>query len=261
MGMGRNRSYDRARILAGAERARRRGRARKAIALYQRVLDQEPENPDLYRKVAPLLVRRRELEEAWKHYRVAAELLVERGFEAQASGVLREAAENLPDRVDVWIELAERICVRDRPIDARLVLIEGRRHFRGRRRRSEAIALLRRAYVLDPNDVPTGLDLAQQLRRQGERAQAERLLVRLADAHPGRQRRLRFEIFRIARDAASLLAWLGALREPRSGRGRAATTRPDARRSAPTAPEARRPHAFVRGPRAVPSGSAVSSGS
>jgi tetratricopeptide (TPR) repeat protein len=254
MGMGRNRSYDRARILAGAERARRRGRARKAIALYQRVLDQEPENPGLYRKVAPLLVRRREPEEAWRHYRVAAELLVAKGFEAQASGVLREAAENLPERVEVWIELAERICVRERPIDARLVLIEGRRHFRGRRKRADAIALLRRAYVLDPNDVPIGLDLAGQLRRQGDRAQAQRLLVRLADAHPGRSRRLRFEIFRLARDRASLLAWLRALRESRRGKDRAATPRPTARRPAPALPEARRPRSFVRGSRAFSSG-------
>lgn len=242
--IARKRSYDRARILAGAERARRRGRARKAIALYQRVLDQEPENADLYRKVAPLLVRRGEPEAAWKHYRVAAELLVARGFEVQASGVLREAAENLPHRADVWLELAGRIADRGQPVDARSVLIEGRSHFRGRRRRADAIALLRRAYALEPDDVAVGLDLARQLARQGDRAPAERLLARLAEANPGRQRRLRFEIFRIARDGPSLLGWIRALREPRREAG--AATRGRLPQQAPRRPEARERRGFLR---------------
>ena len=48
-------TYDRARILEAAARARARGKRRRAIDLYRQVLFVEPRNGDLHAKLAPLL--------------------------------------------------------------------------------------------------------------------------------------------------------------------------------------------------------------
>jgi len=61
--------YGRLRILGDAARAQRKGRRKKAITLYRQVLEHEPENPDLHRKLAPLLARTRKPAEAWASYR------------------------------------------------------------------------------------------------------------------------------------------------------------------------------------------------
>jgi predicted Zn-dependent protease len=208
---GRRKTYDRARLLSQAERARRRGRAAKAIELYRRVLAVEPDNADLHRKVAPLLARRGQPEEAWRSYRFAAKALAGRGFEAQATGLLREAAAQLPDNRDVWIALANGIRKKGRLVDAKNALLAGRVHFRRRRHRRDAIELLARAEALDPGDFTVALDLARLLARCGNRTRALQILERLAVRHPTRQRRIYFERFRVAPKLHALTDWLRAL--------------------------------------------------
>lgn len=208
---GRRKSYDRARILSQAERARRRGREAKAIELYRRVLAVEPENVHLHRKVAPLLVRCGQPEEAWRCYRFAVKTLAGRGFEAHATGLLRGAAAQLPENRDVWIALADRIRKEGRLVDAKGVLLTGRAHFCRRRHRRDAIELLARAEALDPDDLTVGLDLARLLARCSDRARALQILERLASSEPTRQRRIYFERFRVAPNLHSLTDWLHTL--------------------------------------------------
>lgn len=215
MGFGRRRSvYDRANILVQAERARRRGRAAKAVALYQRVLAVEPDNVDLHRKLAPLLVRCRQPDAAWRSYLCAAEILAKRGFAAQATGVLREAASQLPRRREVWVAVADRIRANGRRLDAKKVLLTGRTHFRGRRQRRTAIDLLTRALELDPEDLGVGLDLARLLACSGARRHALRILGRLAASHPVRRRRIYLERLRAAPSLRTLADWLRELMRP-----------------------------------------------
>jgi predicted Zn-dependent protease len=223
MGFGRHqRAYDRARILLQAERARRRGRAAKAVALYRRVLAVEPDNVDLHRKLAPLLVRCRQPDAAWRSYRCAAEILAGRGFAAQATGVLREAASQLPRSREVWVAVADRILENGRRLDAKSVLLAGRAHFRSRSQRRTAIDLLTRALELDPDDLSVGLDLAQLLARSGARNHALRILARLAASHPVRRRQIHFVRLRTAPSLRSLVDWLRELTRPASSGARIA---------------------------------------
>ncbi len=103
----RKRSYDRARVLAQANRAVRRRRPGKALVYYQQILRHEPNNPDLHRRVAPLLARTGKPAEAWASYKRAGEALARRGFVDQAIGVYREACGRLPRAPEVWIAVAD----------------------------------------------------------------------------------------------------------------------------------------------------------
>jgi tetratricopeptide (TPR) repeat protein len=223
--------YDRLRILADAARAQRKGRRKKAIALYRQVLEFEPENPDLHRKLAPLLARTRRPAEAWASYRRAVEGLVRLGFVERAIGVYREAAGFLPREAEVWLGLAGLEAQRGRRTDAVQALLAGSRRLRSRRDRPGAIRLLARARALDPACFAAGFDLSGLLARSGQRGRSLALLDELAARAAGRDlRRVRARQLRLAPGPRATWRWLAAL----AGSGSAAR------------PQAARPRAALR---------------
>jgi thioredoxin-like negative regulator of GroEL len=187
--LGRSKSYDRDRLLADATRARKKGRSKKALALLETVLKQEPSNAELHRRVAPLRAEMRRMAEAWTSYRIAVASLVKAGFLDQAVGVLREASVHLGRERAVWEELANTEHQRGRPIDGVEALLEGRKRFRGRRDRPDALRLLQRARELAPTHFEANFDLAGLLGRTGSRAAAARILTELAARAKGSQLR------------------------------------------------------------------------
>jgi tetratricopeptide (TPR) repeat protein len=210
--LGRNRGYDRSRVLKQATHAVRRGRHGKALTLYQQVLEHEPNNTDLHRRVAPLLARAGKREEAWASYRRAGEALVRQGFVEQAIGVYREACDRLPRAVEAWLALADLEAERGRPRDAVQTLLAGRRRFRSRRDRKHAVRLLKRARRIDPSDFASTFDLAGLAAQVGLRAHAQRMLEEIAPTCTRRQlRRLRARQFAIAPGARTLWMYLRAL--------------------------------------------------
>jgi tetratricopeptide (TPR) repeat protein len=186
---GRAKPYDRNRLLAEAARARTNGKSKKALALFETVLQHEPANADLHRRVAPLRADAQRMSDAWASYRIAVASLVKAGFVDQAVGVLREAAGNLGRERAVWEQLADAEAQRGRPIDAHKALLEGRARFRSRRDRAEAIRLLLAARKLAPTDFEANFDLAGLLGRTGARAPAARILAELASRARGSELR------------------------------------------------------------------------
>lgn len=205
-------AYDRGRILEAASRARRRGRRRKALELYRRVLAVEPGNPDLERRVAPLLAQTKRPDEAWNAYRNAAEELMRRGFVDQAIGVYREAKRYLPNEVGVWRSLADLELERGRTPDALATLLEGRRQLRRRKQRPAAIQLLERGHRIAPDHFETTFELAGLLASEGARHRAARLLSELAASTTGGElRRVRGRQLRWKPTPAAFWRWLRAL--------------------------------------------------
>jgi len=176
-------------LLQQASRALRRRRREKALKLYCRVLEHEPENPDLRRRVAPLLADSGRVEDALASYRIAAGSLARKGFLDHAVGVYREAAQRLPRQRVVWEALADLEIQRGKPADAHRALVEGARHLQGRRLRADAVTLLLRARKMEPRHVETGLALARALVKVGARRQAASLLANMATWTRGRERR------------------------------------------------------------------------
>jgi len=209
---GRDCGYDRTRVLAQATRALRKRRHAKALALYRRILEHEPHNADLHRRVAPLFARTGRPVEAWASYRRAAEHLAGGGFVDQAIGVYRDACERLPRQSDAWLAVSHLEVERGRPRDAIEALKQGRRRFRSRRDRPVAMLLLRRARQIDPRDFDVSFDLAGLAVQAGLRSQADRLLDEVA-AHcdRGQLRRVRRRQFALAPGLGTGWRWLRAL--------------------------------------------------
>jgi tetratricopeptide (TPR) repeat protein len=207
----RKKSYDRSRSLAQAARARARGNRTKAISRYREVLAHEPTNTDIHRRLAPLLAGTKQTAEAWESYRIAVASLMRGGFVDRAVGVLREAAGCLGKERCVWEELAQAEQERGRPVDAHEALLEGRRHFRARGERSEAIRLLLRARKLAPNHFEGNYDLARLLARSGAAGPAAHILAELADRSEGSAlRRVRLRQLLLTPSPGALWRWLRA---------------------------------------------------
>jgi tetratricopeptide (TPR) repeat protein len=177
---GRAKPYDRTRLIAGATRARAKGKTRKAVALLEQVIAREPSNAELHRRIAPMFVAVKRMPDAWASYRIAVASLVKAGFVDQAVGVLREAATSLGRERVLWEQLADAEQQRGRPIDALEALLEGRQRFRARRDRSEAIKLLLIARKVAPSHFEANFDLAGLLSRSGAQEPAARILAELA---------------------------------------------------------------------------------
>jgi len=210
--------YDRARVLARARRAARRGSHGKAITLFERVLADEPDNVDLRRRVATARLRAGRRGEALRDCHLAARGLAERGFVAQAIGLYREFCRQLAREASIWESLSELELERKRAPDAVAVLVEGSRHFRSRRRRPQAVALLRRARSIDPTHFEAGFQLADVTWRSGHTRPARRLLQSLEPHARTRRdrRRLRARLFRLAPTPAAAWRWLDAVLDNRA---------------------------------------------
>lgn len=206
------RGYDRSRLLADAGAAQRRGKLRKAAALYREVLAVEPGNVDIERKLAPLLARTGDRDGAWASYRRSARGLEDNGFVDRAIGVYREAAQHLPRKPELWLALAELEAKRGRRADAAHALLAGARALGSRKDRPQAIRLLERAHQLDPGAFEVGLELAARLAQSGKRERALRLLDDLARRKSGRLlRRVRARQLYLAPGPRTAWRWLHAL--------------------------------------------------
>lgn len=227
------RDYDRKKILAAAHRARSKGKRRRAVRLLRRVLRVEPGNVELLAQLAPLLARAGRDFDAWQSFRLAARTL-QRDQQAGAAGaVLADAVRCLPRCFEAWREFARFERSRGNSARASEVLQEGRSHLAGRRRRPEAIALLREASEIDPQDFAVILDLATLLHREDQAEEAESMLEGLAASAPGRSRWVvRTRQCRLEPSLRHLWRWLAAgvalLREPepRAASPAAARTKP-----------------------------------
>jgi thioredoxin-like negative regulator of GroEL len=167
-------------LLSEAHHARNRGRERRAVGLYKRLLLEDPSNVDVALRVAPMLARRGDGFEAWQLYRRAArDLAAARRFE-ECLVVYREACRFVPWEFEAWRLCAELQLKMGRDDAAFETLIDGRMQFRDAQTRGQAIALLCRARSIEPWDQHVVLDLARLYARGDQSDVALELLACLA---------------------------------------------------------------------------------
>ncbi len=205
--------YDRKRLLAEAERARIKGRARRAVRFYRRVLAKEPHDAELNAKVAPLLATIGSDFDAWQSYQRAAKAALKHDQAKLALDLYRNATAHLPREREAWAAVARMERHAGRNAAALEALLEGRQRMKGARRRPEAIWLLREARAIDAWNTDIVLDLARQLAKNGQADEALSLLDEAVERKKGDGlRRTRALIFRFDPTFGNLWRWLRARR-------------------------------------------------
>lgn len=197
--LARSRRFDRTEVLAAADRARARGRTRRAIDGYRRVLAADPSDATVHGKLAPLLVRTGRRAEALASFRAAADGHRRAGYPDRAVAVLRQAARVFPEELALWEEAARLQLERGKRSDAIDLLLEAGARLARTRLRPHGIRLARRALALEPWHFEGTLLYARLLVLDGRRRDAVRLLDGLGERTSGRlRRRARRAAFRLA---------------------------------------------------------------
>jgi tetratricopeptide (TPR) repeat protein len=198
-------------LLTIAEDARRRGRYGKAIASYRRLLAENPRDGRIHARLAPLLARRGQLQEALASFVAAAAVEEERGFLDKAIGLYQGALRYLPREASLWLAVSELHLRRKRTSDAVRALLAGAARLGRRRDRPEALRLVQRVLELDAVHVEATIVVARLLGKLGRRQEALALLEERAAQVGGRAiRRLRGTMFRVNPTFGNLLRWLRA---------------------------------------------------
>jgi len=203
--------YDRTESMSRAAKAEGRGKRKKAIAEYRKVLAKEPENPAILVKLATLLAQTKELDEARLKYLAATEIHEKQGFDDKALAVLRQAVTHLPKRVELWERIGQLDVRLERGPEAIRDLLEGSQKFRKRSERQSAIRLLRLAVKVEPWQFEASMSLARLLSKAGAKPEARRFYQGLCERNrAGRLRKVRGAMFWMSPTPAAAWRWARA---------------------------------------------------
>jgi tetratricopeptide (TPR) repeat protein len=201
----------RAEILAAADRARARGRVKKAAAGYRKALESDPEDPSVNVKLAPLLAKLGDHSGGATCFRTAARRHLDQGFADRAAAVNAAATGVFPLDAGFRLELARLNVLRGRNLDAVATLLEGGMALARARRPDAAASLLGRALEIEPWHLDTVLVLVPILARAGHGKAARQFVDGLVARHPGPAlRRIRWVAFRTWPGLGTFWRWLRA---------------------------------------------------
>ncbi len=198
----------RLRLLDEANRARERGRTARAIAIYRHFHESDPNDVEVAWRLGEVLAMEGESFEAWRLFLGAGRTLLRMKNHTRCLAVFREATRVLPYEFEAWRITAQLEQALGRDDEAQLTLLEGRRRFKTRFGRAQAIALLRLARHIEPWDSEIVIDLAIQYARSDQVSRALRLLDGLALHSRGPSlREVRWTQWQLSRSLVHLRQW------------------------------------------------------
>jgi Flp pilus assembly protein TadD len=201
----------RSEVLAAADRARARGRVRKAVAGYRLALQSDPTDPSVNVKLGPLLARLGDASGGARCFRTAAKRHLDAGFTDRAAGVTLTATGVFPLDPRFRLELARLNQLRGRKQDAVAALLDGGKAQAKAGRPDVAASLLGKALEIEPWHLETCLALVPVLARNGHAASARQFMDGLEARYRGKaRRRVRWLAFRLWPGLGTLWRWVRA---------------------------------------------------
>ena len=206
-------------LLADASRALVRGRPKRAISIYRQIIAYDSEDVEVSLRLSQLLAADGQSFEAWSLVRASGKLLLRSRRHEQCLSIFKEATRFLPFEFEAWRITADLEMKLDREEEAYQTLLEGRRQFRSRFDRAQAIALLSLARSIVPWNHELVMDLAQLYRQTDQSTRALRLLEHLAiHSRKKELRDIRWLQWQISRAPQDLIEWLRVVFAWLSGR-------------------------------------------
>ncbi len=201
----------RSEIVERADRARSRGRIRKAAAGYREALQSDPTDASVNVKLAPLLARLGDAEGGARCFRIAAKRHLDAGFVDRAAAVTLTATGVFPLDEGFRLELARLNVQRGRKQDAVATLVEGGRAQAKAKRPDLAASLLGKALEIEPYHLEACLVLIPVLAGAGHAASARELVGKLEKRYRGPAlRRVRWAAFKLSPGLRTLWRWIRA---------------------------------------------------
>ncbi|MBE9535845.1 MAG: tetratricopeptide repeat protein, partial [Proteobacteria bacterium] len=167
--------------LVSAGKARAKGNKKKAITLYQKMLEESPDAHEIHQKLAPLFAETRQFAASWASFKMVAEYYEGINHPDKAISMYSQATRYIPKECNAWEKFAALQHKKGHKVEALKTLLTGRGNFKERKYRYEAIRLLQKAWKLKPWDFQLSVDLARLLVKIKEKEKALKLLRGLAE--------------------------------------------------------------------------------
>lgn len=162
-------SYDRGEILRIAGKYRSQGRIRKAIREYEKILSVDRRDIDVHLKIASLYIRVGRKDQAKESLRQVISWYEKQGFVEKAIASLRLALTVDRRNLAAYLHIADLYLGKEHMGDARRVLDEARKAFRGRKFLNEALAVEEKILSIAPDDFPTQVSLVRLQWKTGKK--------------------------------------------------------------------------------------------
>ncbi|MCK4738873.1 MAG: hypothetical protein KAT46_02895 [Deltaproteobacteria bacterium] len=211
-GLFEKKEYSRAEIMEAAGKFRSKGKHKKAIAEYQKILKQDSGDFDVAGRIAPLMAETKQPEDSWKHFKIAIAGYMKKGFYDKALSMVNMATRYLPREVEAWEAFARlEIEVKKRPEDAVQTLHTGHLNFRKKELLPKAIRLLQNAWKVEPWNFNVSFDLAKILLREAKKVDAKKIFKGLEEREKGgKLRKVRWALFWMEPGAGGFFRWMKA---------------------------------------------------
>jgi tetratricopeptide (TPR) repeat protein len=168
--------YDRNDVLRSAETFRSRGRVKRAIREYEKVLAVDPKDIEVHSKVAQLYIRAGRKEQAKASLKLVTEWYEEQGFAEKEIATLRVAQKLDRRDLAVYLRLTDLYVSKGLKADALRLLEGARRTFRRKRFLREAIAVEEKILSFAPNAFRAQVSLVRLLWRARRKRDARNRL-------------------------------------------------------------------------------------
>jgi len=178
----RRNDYDRTRILREGREAQRRGKFKKAVRCFRRILVVEPNSAELHALIAPALAGSGNEFSAWESYEYAVSACLRDKREKLALALYSDATQRMPQHYDAWkarAALQRRLGLRE---ESGATLEAAIANFHTRATRYQRISLLRQWRELAPKNEDVKRDLSAVLLKTGQKEEALLLLAKSSDA-------------------------------------------------------------------------------
>ncbi len=165
-------AINKGKIKAAAQRHAEKGNYDRAIEEYLKIVKEDPKDAAVFLKIGELFAKKGDKKEALAHFRQAADIFFQEGFDVKAAGVLKQILAFDPTDVDSSIALARYYKTKGLTVDALTHLETIYRWLVRHERTEEALKVAREMVSLDPDNVAMRIRLAEAFSREERRSEA-----------------------------------------------------------------------------------------
>jgi tetratricopeptide (TPR) repeat protein len=178
--------FNKAKVLASAERNVKQGKLNHAIADYEKVIKEDPKDLTVMNAIGDLYARIGNTERATEYFRKVGDAYAADGFTVRAIALYKKLAKQDPNLLDVVLKLAELYTQQGLYNDARTQYLQVAEYNMRNGELQKASNIFQKMLELDPENIPLQSRLAELFVRLGRTGEARDLYFRNAEAFRSR---------------------------------------------------------------------------
>src|SRR5215472_16136454 len=174
--------FNKAKVLAAAEKFVQQGKLQSAIAEYEKITKEDPKDLTVLNTIGDLYARVGENERAAHYFRKVGEQYAQNGFTVKAIAIHRKLTKLVPGNLDNVSKLAELYSQQGLFNDARTQYMQVADHLLKSGDNAQAARIFQRILELDPENTLTQARLADLYMKLGKKAEARNIYYTAAEA-------------------------------------------------------------------------------